>query len=1076
MKNKETIRKWNQYFSQNLKRGHSWLDIRHHLIINQEYKASLIEKLIFNYNKEKARRQKISIGAFAALFLLVLILPFFLQRPTITGMPIGGPGHTYYADAVNGDNSNDGTSADKAFKTLNQLLTVISDGDVGYILDGTYTDSNGFTIEDKVLTSGMLITAYPGAHPVLTSRIPEFDTVPNNKWTNLGGGLWSANYSSALAADYWVAAYTNTNVSLFTHSSLANLNNTANPEGIFFDNPNDKIYLKLNNLSADPSQIALSISNTHILRIDNVVGANLEISNLTLLWGFKGVYVTSSSNIIISHNVMAGGLKTIDIRNSGNITIKHNTVFMIQGANWSWQDDTKGSLMETSALWLNNDLSGLDISNNNIYGHFNGILVFATTAGKFHNIKVHDNYIHNIMDDGLELEDYCNGGEFYNNNISNVFVAISMSPADATENTCLIHNNILIANKSVRWNHAGTYYSGECYKIIDSAGCQNINFTHNTCIGRGVYTTENYYYTQKNNIWKDNIFYSTNSRLLDKAGLSQDGVFYDYNLHYRNDGGAIFRYWNNDDDAMEYTTLAAAKGSANWDGAWDIHSQQTNPLFIDAANGDFRPQSGSPACTMSSTGSYVGALPCEEVAPPPEPVCGDAICNGVENCSTCADDCGECPPEPVCGDAVCNGLENCSSCALDCGACPPEPFCGDDVCNGVENCSTCAIDCGECPPEPFCGDAICNGLENCSSCVDDCDQCPISSCTLSGKAWDEDSSLTNAFNLSACFNDPADQPLAFGVAGNREALVSISSDGMVNLSASANWHGVEHIVFSAAEGGRSAYTNNITLTVNSMPDCGDNTCDSNEKCNTCPLDCGTCPKKSSGGGGGGGSSTPSNNSTSSNSKGNTAGQAAIATNTTQGSNVKVKQESEENASSEPATNEPEQQTPGEIEVSSEPKESPTLFVIALSVIVLAIVAAISLLRRASPRIKKPLPSREKKEPEAEVSLPPQDLKRVDLKNNNVDYLVQLHKYVSEASKSGYDRERVRNELNSVGWEQPIVETVLTMHDSEFLPDKVPEPPLYPTQSEVHTQPEAQDTLNTMQKWMEFENTGFEEKK
>lgn len=30
-----------------------------------------------------------------------------------------------------------------------------------------------------------------------------------------------------------------------------------------------------------------------------------------------------------------------------------------------------------------------------------------------------------------------------------------------------------------------------------------------------------------------------------------------------------------------------------------------------------------------------------------------------------------------------------------CGAC--DPFCGDNTCNGTEDCSTCAADCGECP-------------------------------------------------------------------------------------------------------------------------------------------------------------------------------------------------------------------------------------------------------------------------------------------------------------------------------------------------------------------------------------------
>jgi hypothetical protein len=48
--------------------------------------------------------------------------------------------------------------------------------------------------------------------------------------------------------------------------------------------------------------------------------------------------------------------------------------------------------------------------------------------------------------------------------------------------------------------------------------------------------------------------------------------------------------------------------------------------------------------------------------------CGDGLCIGVENTSTCPTDCGT---GPVCGDGVCNGVEDCGTCAGDCGACPP---------------------------------------------------------------------------------------------------------------------------------------------------------------------------------------------------------------------------------------------------------------------------------------------------------------------------------------------------------------------------------------------------------------------
>ena len=106
------------------------------------------------------------------------------------------------------------------------------------------------------------------------------------------------------------------------------------------------------------------------------------------------------------------------------------------------------------------------------------------------------------------------------------------------------------------------------------------------------------------------------------------------------------------------------------------------------------------------------------------PQCGDGDCNGVEDCASCADDCGACP---VCGDGSCNGVEDCASCADDCGACP---VCGDAACDADETCASCADDCGACPAAT-CGDLVCATGETCAACPSDCGPC-ATQCTLDG--------------------------------------------------------------------------------------------------------------------------------------------------------------------------------------------------------------------------------------------------------------------------------------------------------------------------------------------------------
>jgi len=90
---------------------------------------------------------------------------------------------------------------------------------------------------------------------------------------------------------------------------------------------------------------------------------------------------------------------------------------------------------------------------------------------------------------------------------------------------------------------------------------------------------------------------------------------------------------------------------------------------------------------------------------------------------------------PYCGDEVCNGDEDCSTCPQDCGSCGgpgPSPRCGDGICNGDEDNNTCCEDCGSCgepEPSPYCGDGIVNGDEECDGdagvsegyiCTDSC--------------------------------------------------------------------------------------------------------------------------------------------------------------------------------------------------------------------------------------------------------------------------------------------------------------------------------------------------------------------
>ena len=116
-------------------------------------------------------------------------------------------------------------------------------------------------------------------------------------------------------------------------------------------------------------------------------------------------------------------------------------------------------------------------------------------------------------------------------------------------------------------------------------------------------------------------------------------------------------------------------------------------MFVDVPAGDLHLKSGaSPIDAGSDVGVStdidmeardstpdIGADEFDGGPPPPEPVCGDGICEVGEDCPS---DC-ETPPDPVCGDGVCEPGEVCEE---DCDV--PPPAC-DSCCPEPEECPTC---------------------------------------------------------------------------------------------------------------------------------------------------------------------------------------------------------------------------------------------------------------------------------------------------------------------------------------------------------------------------------------------------
>jgi hypothetical protein len=400
-----------------------------------------------------------------------------------------------------------------------------------------------------------------------------------------------------------------------------------------------------------------------------------------------------------------------------------------------------------------------------------------------------------------------------------------------------------------------------CYEFFNKNAASvstDIYFDHNTCICSGCgFGGSGYAKHFRTGVTRgaldrfnisNNIFYNSTSYAIDINDIFVDQLLsVDHNLYWEPNGADNLILWKS--VVYSFNNFANYQNSENQDS----HSQKGDPLFADAANWNYRPLPNSPACTISSTGSYVGALPCagEQSNSPPTHTNPLLQASDPSNSTDATLQCLNRSTSDPDSDTVTNNyrwFRNNSLTAFtgstvapadtsvgDIWKCEIRPYDGTSYGTRLNSTSLTV--------RPLCDNGICEPGESCSSCIDDCGSCSsdtITACVLGDKSWDEDTVSVSAYDLASCFTDPLSQQLTYTAAGNSSIIVRIGSNGLVNLSSPSDWSGLEEVSFTARAGNRSVETESVMLTVNPVADCGDSTCESGEDCMTCPSDCGSC--------------------------------------------------------------------------------------------------------------------------------------------------------------------------------------------------------------------------------------------
>ena len=447
--------------------------------------------------------------------------------------------------------------------TLDSLIleidTTIHGSISGILTTGEYEVSSTLTVEAAdtlVIEPGVILNFYPGTEFIINGLLLTKGTdTDSNKFTSLSGQNWEGisildnEYNSKF--DFCIIENSqsdglNGNNSLFELTNCSVRNNIGSGISLSMSD-NIRVYKTIitNNFSYYNNGGGISLYGC-----DNVIISNSEISNNTLNTSYSnggGVYVYDCDNLEISNSVISNNIAKLSYSSGGGSYVYDCSNLIISNSKISgntlkkWSSNGGGIYIEESG--------NVTITGNNIINNVNQDI--DNTGGGISVVKTHDLNIEKCIIKGNRSD--LGGG-----------ISVFLYTTGNISNS-IIENNFV------------TKFGGGIYHLTPSIVYNNLIIWNNA--RSGVYTASSNPATFRNCIIANNYWgYGIHNN-------SADPSVENCNL-YNNDYADVF----NCNDYLLYNVITNT--NVNSCDAW--YNILMDPMFVDAENGDFRLQSGSP--------------------------------------------------------------------------------------------------------------------------------------------------------------------------------------------------------------------------------------------------------------------------------------------------------------------------------------------------------------------------------------------------------------------------------------------------------------------------------------------------